>query len=81
MNTDNRIFTMCAVLVHVYGAVKGKATFSHTKIKRTEFLQHCVIFQTKGCSKQFFLSLELSELVQAEAFLVAEENETSCKSE
>jgi hypothetical protein len=50
---------MCAVQVHVYGAVEGKAIFSHTKLKSTEFLQHYAVIQTKGCLKQLFLSLEL----------------------
>jgi len=49
---------MCAV--HVYGAVWGNAKFPYTKLKSTEFLQHYAIIQTKGCSKQLFLSLELS---------------------
>jgi hypothetical protein len=61
----NRTFTMCAVQVHVYSAVEGKAIFSYTKVKSTEFLQNYAVFQTKRYSKQLFLSLEL---VKAAAF-------------
>ena len=61
---------MCAVQVHVYGAVESKAAFSYTKLKSTEFLQHYAIIQTKGYSKQLFLSLELPQFVKAVVFLV-----------
>jgi hypothetical protein len=61
---------MCVVQVHAYGAVEGKATFSYTKLKSTEFLQHYAIIQTKGYSKQLFLSLQLPQFLKAEVFLV-----------